>query len=76
MRATHSTASTNSRLSVSDFPGSPFLPGNSGAIRAHCSSFKILRTKAFLPQFSALNQISRFLSSVECRRALVLQVQV
>ena len=49
------TASTNRRLSPALAPGSPTLPGSSGAIRSHCSWFRIVRIKADL-HFSALNQ--------------------
>jgi hypothetical protein len=55
VRAIHNTASTNNRLSRAVAPGSPILPGSSGAIRFHCSSLKIVRIKADL-HFSALNQ--------------------
>src|SRR6266849_1783344 len=43
-RATHNTASTNSRLSPPVRPGSLFLPGRCGAIRSHWWSFTIKRT--------------------------------
>jgi hypothetical protein len=49
------TASTNRRLLCAVAPGSPTLPGSSGAIRFHCPSFRIVRIKADL-HFSALNQ--------------------
>ena len=55
VRAIHKTASMNSRLSDAVAPGSPALPGSSGAIRSHCSWFRIVRIKADL-HFSALNQ--------------------
>ena len=55
MRAIHNTASTNIRLSRAVAPGSPGLPGNSGAIRSHCCLLKIVRIKADL-HFPALNQ--------------------
>src|SRR3954471_15586826 len=45
-RATHSTASRNSRLSAADCPGSPTFPGRRGASRSHCSSRKTIRSKA------------------------------
>ncbi len=58
VRAIQNTASTNKRLSSAVRPGSPGLPGSSGAIRAHCASLKTRRSKADLHQVSALNQIS------------------
>ena len=53
VRATHNTPSTNKRLSSPLRPGSPILPGNSGAIRSHCALLKTVRIKADL-HFSAL----------------------
>src|SRR5215831_409614 len=52
VRAIHKTASRNRRLSSPERPGSPSLPGTSGAIRSHCSSFNIRRIKADLHFFS------------------------
>lgn len=43
-RAIHSTASTNSRLSIAVCPGSPALPGNNDSIRRHGSSRRSLGT--------------------------------
>src|SRR3954462_12462436 len=45
-RAIQSTASRNRRLSAADRPGSPILPGRSGATRSHCVSFRTNRSKA------------------------------
>jgi hypothetical protein len=52
-RTVHNTASMKSRLSAPDRPGSPSLPGNSGAIRSHWASFSSRRIKAGL-RFSSL----------------------
>jgi hypothetical protein len=41
VRASHRTASTKSRVSVPVRPRSPFLPGTSGSIRAHCVSLEV-----------------------------------
>jgi hypothetical protein len=57
VRAIQRTASIKSRLSRPEPPGSPTLPGSSGAIRSHCASLNINRIKADL-HFSALNQFS------------------
>jgi hypothetical protein len=73
VRATHKTASTKSRLSVPLRPGSPSLPGRTGASRSHCASLKTLRSKAIL-HLVALNQISRIRGipppKTECPQAL------
>ncbi len=58
VRAIHRTASRNRRLSAPERPGSPGLPGRSGATRSHCSSLNIRRSKAGL-RFPVLNPISR-----------------
>jgi hypothetical protein len=55
VRTTHRIASKNKRLSAPERPGSPSLPGRSGAIRSHWASLKAKRIKAAL-HFSALNQ--------------------
>src|SRR5580692_8674028 len=57
VRATHKTASTKSRLSVSLRPGSPSLPGTTGAIRSHCTSLNTVRSKTTL-HWVVLNQIA------------------
>ena len=57
VRATHKTASTKSRLSVPLRPGSPSLPGRTGAIRSHCTSLNTVRSKTTL-HWVVLNQIS------------------
>lgn len=44
VRAVHSTASTNSRLSLPRRPGSPVLPRQSGSIFAHWASVKTNRS--------------------------------
>jgi hypothetical protein len=44
VRAIHSTASTNSRLSLPRRPGSPGLPRQSGSIFAHWASVKTNRS--------------------------------
>jgi hypothetical protein len=41
VRASHSTASTKSRLSVPLRPGMPSRPGSCQSIRAHCASLKV-----------------------------------
>jgi hypothetical protein len=56
VRTTHKTPSTKRRLSLPARPGSPFLPGTSGAIRSHWASVRTVRIKADL-HFSALNQL-------------------
>jgi hypothetical protein len=43
VRAIHSTASTNMRLSVPLRPGSPTLPGSKSSIRFHCPSRSCFR---------------------------------
>lgn len=43
MRAIHSTASTNKRLSVALHPGSSTLPGGRSSIRRHCASASCFR---------------------------------
>jgi hypothetical protein len=48
-RTSHSTASTNKRLSAPCRPLSPFLPGISGSIRCHCPSVNARRIKIALP---------------------------
>ncbi len=73
LRAIHNTASRKSRLSCPERPGSPVLPGNSGATRSHCSSVSSRRFKAGLLRFPALNQIWPFMgipSGQECPQAL------
>ena len=65
-RTSQSTASTNRRLSAPERPGSPSLPGRSGAIRAHCSSFNTSRFKVDL-HFPALNQASITLGKLVSR---------
>ena len=65
-RTIHKTASTNSRLSSPDRPGSPSLPGKSGAIRSHCASVKSNRTKAGL-RFPALNPILSFVGILQIK---------
>jgi hypothetical protein len=45
-------------LSAPERPGSPGLPGSSGAIRSHCPSLNKLRSKTGL-RFPVLNPISR-----------------
>ena len=44
VRAIHSTASTNSRLSVPLRPGSPGVPRQNGSIFAHWASVKMKRS--------------------------------
>jgi hypothetical protein len=56
VRTSHSTASTNRRLSVPDRPGSPAFPGSSGSIRSHWASLNIMRIMTGL-RFPAFNQI-------------------
>jgi hypothetical protein len=58
VRAIQRTASRKPRLLSPLRPGSPGLPGRSGAIRSHCVSLKTLRIKARL-LFRALNQNSK-----------------
>jgi hypothetical protein len=53
--AIQSTASRNRRLFAPDRPGSPILPGRSGATRSHCVSFRTNRSKA-ASHWEALNQ--------------------
>jgi hypothetical protein len=43
VRAIHSTASTNRRLSAAVRPGSVIRPGNMASIRRHCSFRRTLR---------------------------------
>ena len=57
VRTIHKTASTNNRLSAAVRPGSPLLPGKSGAIFPYWASFDSVRIKADL-HFSALNHCS------------------
>src|SRR4051812_28886197 len=54
-RAIQSIASRNRRLSAADRPGSPILPGRSGATRSHCVSLRTNRSKA-ASHWEALNQ--------------------
>ena len=56
VRASHNTASRKRRLSSPERPGSPTLPGSSGATRSHWASLNMLRSKAGL-RFPALNPI-------------------
>ena len=43
VRASHSTASTNRRLSLPVAPRSPAVPGTKVSIRCHCASVNVLR---------------------------------
>ena len=45
VRASHSTASTNSRLSAPLRPGTPARAGRCSSIRAHCASLNVLLIK-------------------------------
>jgi hypothetical protein len=58
VRAIQSTASRKRRLSAPERPGSPDLPGSSGAVRSHCASLNTYRSKTGL-RFPVLNPISR-----------------
>lgn len=75
VRTIHSTASRNRRLSRPERPGSLDLPGRAGAIRSHCESVRIWRSKAGL-LFPALNHFSAVIGiplsgANECPQALV-----
>ena len=58
VRASQRTASTNSRLSAAVRPRSPFLPGTSGSIHAHCASVRVrlLKIASVFDLESNLNQ--------------------
>lgn len=55
MRAVHSTASTNRRLSFPLAPLSPRLPGINSASRSHCASVNVRRLKAAFLSKTAFN---------------------
>ena len=59
VRASHSTASTNSRLSAPLRPGRPTRPGRCSSIRAHCASVRVrlLKTASVLDLESDLTPL-------------------
>ena len=65
LRAIHSTASTNSRLSSPLRPRSVLLPGTSCSIRAHCASLKVLLLK-IASVFDLESEITRK-GNLECQ---------
>src|SRR4051812_18866751 len=78
-RATHSTASRNSRLSAADCPGSPTFPGRRGASRSHCSSRKTLRSKAtslFRSLEANIGCLGKPLIVPECQQALARTIEL
>jgi hypothetical protein len=52
VRTIHKIPSRDRRLSSPLRPGSPFLPGRSGAIRSHCASVRTARIKVEFPFFN------------------------
>ena len=56
VRAIHSTASRNNRLSWAWRPGSPGLPGSKGANRSHYASLSTVQSIRSSPGASGLNQ--------------------
>src|SRR5579871_264087 len=67
VRTIHKIPSRDRRLSSPLRPGSPFLPGRSGAICCHCASVRTVRIKAEL-HFSTLNQLSDSWGIPSCMR--------